>query len=161
MTEQSARAVSLWAIRISFMFLASTACRADPPVLPTAPAAPESSASAAPAPPTRRDRRLTVQERIEQRVRLMAEALDLSADQQRQLQTILMEQLRQAQRIARDPAIAPEDRIGALRALNQRTRERIRGMLDETQKKKYGLPASEAEAPDFGKDGTDSNEVPR
>lgn len=131
--------VALWAISISFMLLASTACRADPPVPTKAPATPDSSA-AAPVLPPRRDRHLTVEERIEQRVRLMTQALDLSADQQRQLHTIIMEQVRQVQRIARDPAIAPDDRIGALRALNQHTRERIGGMLDENQKKKYGLP---------------------
>lgn len=143
------------------MFLASTACRADPPVPPTAPAAADSSAAAAPALPSRRDRHLTVEERIEQRVRFLTTALDLSADQQRQLRAILMEQVRQVLRITRDPAIAPEDRVGALRALNQHTRERIGGMLDENQKKKYGLAASEAEAPVSEKAGTHSNEAPR
>lgn len=130
------------------MILASTACMADPPVPPTAPAAADSSAAAA---PTRRDRRASLEERIEQRVRLMSQELDLSADQQRQLHTILLEQLRQVQRIARDPAIAAEDRIGALRALNQHIRERIGGMLDENQKKKYRSSAPEEEAPDSGK----------
>lgn len=144
----------------ALMLLASVACRADPPVPPTAPGAADPSA-AAPALPKRRDQRLTVEERIEQRVRLMTKALDLSADQQRQLHTILTEQLRQAQRIAKDPVIAAEDRIGALRALNQHTRERIGGMLDESQKIKYGWPASKVEAPDSGKAATHPNEAPR
>ena len=150
MSAQRARAASGWTIGISLMFLASAASGTDPSVPPAAPAAADSSAAATSGRPTSRDRRTSVQERIEQRVRLMTKALDLSTDQQRQLRTILMEQLNQAQRIARDPAIAPDDRIGALRALNEHTREHIGAILDEGQQKKYGLPPPKKSAPAQG-----------
>jgi hypothetical protein len=135
-----------WAMGMTLIMLASTAPAQQPapPASPeAAPGAPGSAPSAAPARPGRRDRHLTAQERIEQRVRAMAEALKLNGDQQRELRIILMDQLEQIQKIRNDPSMAPEDRVGALRALNQQTSGRIHDILDEGQRKKYSPPPAQ------------------
>lgn len=135
-----------WAMGMTLVMLASTAPAEQPapPASPqAAPGAPGSAPSGAPAGPRGRDTHLTVQDRIEQRVRAMAKDLKLNGDQQRELRIILMDQLEQVQKIRNDPSMAPEDRIGALRALNRQTSGRIRDILDEGQRKKYSPPPAQ------------------
>ena len=129
---------------MTLIMLASTAPAQQPapPASPqAAPGAPGSAPSAAPARPS--DRHLTAQDRMEQRVGAMAKALKLNGDQQRELRIILKDQLEQVQKIRNDPSMAPEDRIGALRALNPKTSGRIYDILDEEQRKKYSPPPAQ------------------
>jgi hypothetical protein len=145
MTAQGAIGVPVLAVGILLVLWASTASAEDqaPPSKPQpAPEAASSSPSAEAARPMNRDRRVSTEDRIEQRVRMMATALNLSATQQGQLRSLLMEQRSQVLRIRSDPSMAPDDRMGALRALNERTTERIRAMLDQEQRNKYSPPPS-------------------
>ena len=131
---------------MTLIMLASTAPAQQPapPASPqAAPGAPGSAPSAAPARPGSRNGHLTAQDRIEQRVGAMAKALKLNGDQQRELRIILMDQVEQVQKIRNDPSMAPEDRIGALRALNPKTSGRIYDILDEEQRKKYSPPPAQ------------------
>lgn len=132
-----------WAMGMTLIMLASTAPaqQAAPPASPqVAPGAQASAPSAAPTRPGSRDEHLTAQDRIEQRVGAMAKALKLNDDQKRELRIILMDHLEQIRKIRNDPSMAPEDRIGALRALNKQTSGRIHDILDEGQRKKYSPP---------------------
>jgi hypothetical protein len=111
----------------------------------SAPQAPNAASSSAPARPVERGPHASVEQRIDQRVRTLARALNLNVDQQGQVRMILVDQVQRLQKILRDPSLAADDRIGALRAMNQGTTERIRSVLDEEQKKKYNpLPAHPA-----------------
>jgi len=132
----SAMGAPMGAMTMVLVLLASTASAENP----SAPEAANPVPSTAPARPVIRDRHVSVEERIEQRVRLMARTLDLNADQQRKLRAILTDQRNQVQKIRSEPSIAPEDRIGALRSVNQKTVERIRALLDEEQRKKFSPP---------------------
>ena len=148
MTAQGAIGVPVLAPAILLVLGVSTAPAEaqGPPSKPQpAPEAASFSPSAAPARPMNRDRRLSTEDRIEQRVRAMATALNLSANQQGQLRSLLIEQRSQVLRIRSDPSMAPDDRIGALRAINQRTSERIHAMLDQEQRNKYSPPPSPTE----------------
>lgn len=167
MTAQGAIAVPVLALGILLVLWAATASADDqaPPPTQPAPEAASSSPSATPARPMNHDRRVSTEDRLDQRVRLMATALNLSAKQQGQLRSLLMEQRSQVLRIRSDPSMEPDDRMGALRALNQRTTERIRAMLDPEQRNKYSpapsptQPAQGDEAPARG--STDAAKSPK
>jgi hypothetical protein len=167
MTVQGAIRVPVVALGILLALWASTASAEDqaPPSKPQAtPEVASSAQAAAPARPMNRDKHLSTEERIEQRVRMMATALNLNANQQGQLRSLLMEQRSEVLKIRSDPSIAPEDRVGALLAVNARTAERIRAMLDQEQRNKYSpspsltQPAQGDEAPARG--STDAAKSP-
>ena len=81
--------------------------------------------------PPRRYRKVT----IDDEVKAFAGRLDLSEAQQIAVKRILEQREQETQRIRR--ATDDPDRIGQLRALQFRTVERIRNVLNEEQKKKY------------------------
>jgi hypothetical protein len=74
---------------------------------------------------------------VDDRVKAMSQALDLNPTQQSELKKTLEDQREQVRRLLNDPSVPAENRIGALRAINDQTVERIRGFLNEEQKKKY------------------------
>ena len=63
--------------------------------------------------------------------------LELTEAQQAQLATILASQREQIRKLWRDQTVPPEYRVGAMRAINEETEDRIRALLNDEQKKKY------------------------
>jgi hypothetical protein len=73
---------------------------------------------------------------IEANVRRLAQGLKLDQDQQGRLRTILVDQYVQMMKL-RTQSAPGTDRSGAMRAIVDRTREKIRDMLNDEQKKEY------------------------
>jgi hypothetical protein len=78
---------------------------------------------------------------LDKRVATLAKALDLDARQQAALRKVLQDQREQVQRIWLDESASPADRITAMRQVSMHTAGRIRGLLNEDQRKKYDPPA--------------------
>jgi hypothetical protein len=74
---------------------------------------------------------------LEYRVRVLTRSLDLDAGQQGRLRRMLEDQRDQLARVRTDPALAPADRQGAVKAILDRTGDRIRAMLNDEQRLKY------------------------
>jgi hypothetical protein len=74
---------------------------------------------------------------LDTRARRLAKMLELSEAQQAQLATILASQREQIRKLWRDQTVPPEYRVGAMRAINEETEDRIRALLNDEQKKKY------------------------
>jgi hypothetical protein len=70
----------------------------------------------------------------------LAKRLDLNPKQQQQVRKLLTARQAQMRRVWSDPAIAPDDRVGAVKAINDRTVVQIRELLTEEQKAKYFQP---------------------
>ena len=70
----------------------------------------------------------------------LAKRLDLDAKQQVQVKRLLALRQAQIRRVWSDPAIDPSDRVGAVKAINDRTVAQIRELLTDEQKKKYIQP---------------------
>jgi hypothetical protein len=73
---------------------------------------------------------------IDANVRRLAQGLKLNQEQQSKLREILVDQYAQLMKL-RTESGPGTDRTGAIRALVDRTRERIREMLNDEQKKQY------------------------
>src|ERR1700722_6032459 len=88
--------------------------------------------------------------RLEDRVKMLAKALDLDASQQSQLRKILIGQREAVRKIWRDPSLSPAERAPATRAANERTGDEIREILNDEQKQKYNttVPAAAADTGD-------------
>jgi hypothetical protein len=88
--------------------------------------------------------------KLEDRVKVLAKALDLDASQQSQLRKILLGQREAVRKIWRDPALSPAERAPATRAANERTGDEIREILNDEQKQKYNttVPAAAADPGD-------------
>ena len=74
---------------------------------------------------------------LDDRVKVLAKALDLSAPQQAAVKGILEQRQAEILRLRQDGSISGEQRIDRLRALQDQTVLRIRGVLNDDQKKKY------------------------
>jgi len=74
---------------------------------------------------------------VEDRVRAMAKVLDLDPKQQIQLRKLLEFQQETIKRVWADPSIPAADHVGATRAILDQTRDKIRAMLNDEQRKKY------------------------
>jgi len=85
-----------------------------------------------------RHRRITLDERI----KLLAKSLDLSDSQKTAIKTILEERQREAVHLRLDSSINGNTRIERFRSLQENTVEKIRGVLNDEQKKKYDPLAS-------------------
>ncbi len=86
---------------------------------------------------------------LEHRVKYFSKALDLSAAQQSELRKILLEQRESVQKIWSDRNLLPAERAPATRAVNERTGDKIRAILNDEQKKKYN-PAPVSTTPEQG-----------
>jgi hypothetical protein len=74
---------------------------------------------------------------MDDRVRVLAKALDLSEAQRSAVKTVLEQRQQEAWRIRRDPSIPGIARIDMFRALQDTTVEQIRAVLNEEQRRKY------------------------
>jgi hypothetical protein len=74
---------------------------------------------------------------IDDRVRALAKALDLSEAQKSAVKKVLDNRHNQMVENLRNPSLSSEDRISRVRAINDNTVEQIRATLTEEQKKKY------------------------
>ena len=110
--------------------------------------APEDSTAAAlkpDAPPvtgrvSRHPRHLTPEQVIDARVRKLATSLDLDETQQGRLKEVLENERRQIQKLRTDDSRPGADRVGPMLAILEKTREEIRGILNEEQRQKYPAP---------------------
>jgi hypothetical protein len=74
---------------------------------------------------------------IDTRVSILAKNLDLTAEQQSAVKSILEQRQQKNLLIRRDPSLSGSTRIERFRMLQEVTVERIRAVLDDEQKKKY------------------------
>jgi hypothetical protein len=88
----------------------------------------------------RHPQRLTPEQVIDERVRRLATSLDLDETQQGRLREVLVNERREIQRLRTDNAHPGADRIGPMLAILEKTREEIRAMLNDEQRKKYPAP---------------------
>lgn len=84
---------------------------------------------------------------IDDRVKVLARSLDLNEAQQAAVKKILEQRQQETLRIRQDASISGGARIERFRALQDRTVERIRAVLNEEQKKKYDPLAVRRVAP--------------
>jgi protein CpxP len=84
---------------------------------------------------------------LEEHVRLLTKRLDLGARQQAELRTLLVSQREQVKQIWADVSMPAADRVGATRAITDRTGDQIRAMLTDEQKAKFSAahPRRDAE----------------
>ena len=122
----------------------SAACRADDAAAANEPTAETESAAPAgpdaPAPRVRRHgpvRHLTVAQSIDESVRRLTRGLNLDPGQQVRLRQILVDQRRQMMQLRSGGAGVAGDVTGATLAIYDKTRARIRAMLNADQLKKY------------------------
>lgn len=106
-----------------------------PILLPGAPVVAQVAGAASPAPQTHRSRRRSPS--IDDQVKVFAKRLDLNEAQQAAVKKILEQRQQETLHIRQDPSISGSTRIDRFRALQDRTVERIRAVLNEEQKKKY------------------------
>lgn len=83
---------------------------------------------------------LTPQQTLDRHVRLLTQALNLDAVQQSKLREILENERRQFIALRSGGAETRSDMSGTLRSILDQTREQIRGMLTDEQKKNYPQP---------------------
>jgi hypothetical protein len=74
---------------------------------------------------------------LDDRVKALSKALDLSDPQQVAVKRILEQRQAEILRLRQDGSISGEERIGRLRAVQDQTVLRIRAVLNDDQKKKY------------------------
>jgi hypothetical protein len=70
----------------------------------------------------------------------LAKRLDLDAKQTAEVRRLLVTRHAQIQAVWTDGAIDAGDRVGAVKAINDKTEAQIRAILTEEQRKKYFLP---------------------
>src|SRR5215831_17494436 len=84
---------------------------------------------------------------LDDRVKALAKALDLTEPQQAAVKRILEQRQAETLRLRQDPSISGEERIDRFRALQDQTVLRIRAVLNPDQKKKYDPLAVRERAP--------------
>ena len=77
---------------------------------------------------------------LEDRVRVLAKALDLDAKQQSELRKVLEDQREQVRKVWSDTSVPAAYRVSATEAIGDRTADRIRALLNEEQRKRYKPP---------------------
>ena len=91
---------------------------------------------------------------LEERVQLLTAELGLDAAQQSAVRTLLLDQREQVMKVWSDPSIPAGYRIGATRAISDRTADRIRALLNDVQKAKYIAPRKPRETQAAGSKAT-------
>src|SRR5258708_4312770 len=74
---------------------------------------------------------------LDERVHLVAKELDLDANQQARLKSILLAQRAEVTKAWNDPSVPAAVRIATTQAISEKTAERIRGVLNDEQRGKY------------------------
>lgn len=90
-------------------------------------------------------KRMTSAQRIDRNVRRLTRGLDLDAGQQEGLRQILVDQHRQLAELRGNDTAAGTDVAAKTFAIYDQTRERIRGILSDEQKKKYAVDVPRSE----------------
>jgi hypothetical protein len=111
---------------------AATAATAPAP----APTPAQVPAQPSPLPPSHR----TAGGTLDHRVKALSKALDLDAAQRAELREILEDRRQAVMKIWSDRALLPAERVPATHAVEERTAERIRAILNDEQKKRYNPP---------------------
>jgi hypothetical protein len=88
----------------------------------------------------RHPQRFTPEQVIDERVRRLATSLDLDETQQSRLREVLENERREIRKLRTNNPHPEADRVGPMLAILERTREEIRAMLNEEQRKKYPAP---------------------
>jgi len=73
---------------------------------------------------------------IDEQVKVLAQELNLNDDQQGKLKTVLVDQRQQAATVISDNSLPREDKVQKIRALREATIAKVRGLLNDDQKKK-------------------------
>jgi len=74
---------------------------------------------------------------LDNRVQLMAKELDLDANQQDRLKSILLAHRAEVAKAWNDPSVPAAVRIATTQAVSEKTAERIRAVLNDEQRAKY------------------------
>ena len=74
---------------------------------------------------------------LDNRARRLVKVLELTEAQQTELARVLASQRELIRKLWSDQKVPPEYRVGAMRAINEQTEDRIRALLNDEQKKKY------------------------
>jgi hypothetical protein len=117
-------------------FVGSGAADADNAATATAPAPAQVPAQPSPRPSSQPRAGGT----LDHRLKVLAKALDLDAGQRAELREILEDQRQAVTKIWSNPALLSAERVPATRAVEERTAERIRAILNDEQKKRYNPP---------------------
>jgi periplasmic protein CpxP/Spy len=74
---------------------------------------------------------------VDDRVKMLADRLNLNDDQQAKVKSILTDSQKQGQSIRDDNSLSQEDRRDKMRSLRESTNSKIREVLNDDQKKKF------------------------
>jgi hypothetical protein len=84
---------------------------------------------------------------LDDRVRVLSQALDLDATQQSELKKVLEGQRAQVKKIWSDSSVPAAYRVSATQAISDKTSDQIKALLNDEQKKKYNPPRQPHDAP--------------
>jgi hypothetical protein len=73
----------------------------------------------------------------DERAQRLSKRLKLSDEQTGQVKSIYSDQMQQMQSIRQDTSLQPQDRRAKMQSLRQDTDNKVRGVLNDDQKKKY------------------------
>ena len=94
---------------------------------------------------------------VEDHLKLLTEKLDLTADQQTKVKTILEDQRQQMDAIRKDDSLSREDKMSKMRALRETSQAKLREILTDDQKKKLDQLEQEMRDRNRPKQGGESN----
>jgi hypothetical protein len=126
------------AATVGVTILLASGVRADEPVDAGTPSAAAPSSTSAEA--LRRRPMTGRMGSIGDRIALLTKALDLSADQQRELRAVLERQAAAVRRVWSDPSLTEGERPPITAAITDRTADEIRDLLTPAQRQKYNPP---------------------
>ena len=122
---------------LSVLWTSPSVAQANEPPSAEQPSTPQNAAPSPQATPAHPAHSAHRRPTLDDRVKVLAKALDLSAPQQAAVKGILEQRQAEILRLRQDGSISGEQRIDRLRALQDQTVFRIRGVLNDEQKKKY------------------------
>lgn len=73
---------------------------------------------------------------IDDQVRVLTQELNLNDDQQGKIKTVLVDQREQASTVIADSSLTRDDKVQKIRALREATIAKVRGVLNDDQRKK-------------------------
>ena len=94
---------------------------------------------------------------VEDHLKLLTEKLDLTADQQAKVKTMLEDQRQQMDAIRKDDSLSREDKMSKMRALRETSQAKLREILTDDQKKKLDQLEQEMRDRNRPKQGGESN----
>jgi len=82
---------------------------------------------------------------IDDQVQSLAQQLNLSADQQAKVKTALEDQHTQAMNVVQDSSMSRDDKIQKIHTIREGTITKVRGALNDDQKKKFDVMVQQQE----------------